>query len=185
MVRMAIVLSGPPIPHREAQPPAVVILPRALRAFERTDPQVHVDLRMMSALERLRTLRSGELDVAFTNYIVPKDFEGLSLEELGTYPLRVAAHKKHRFARLREVPVSEVARQPILAFLETNILRTKYCSRNYFCPTPWLSRSWRNTRVWKELLQGWRRGVEWRLFIRTCLVSLASAWHCALGSRRS
>lgn len=29
---------------------------------------------------------------------------------------RVAAHKKHRFARLREVPVSEVARQPILAF---------------------------------------------------------------------
>jgi len=48
----------------------------------------------------LRALRSGESDVALTNYIVAKDFEGLSVEELGTYRLRVGAHKKHRFARL-------------------------------------------------------------------------------------
>ena len=101
---------------RYSVPPAVEILPRALRAFQRANPQVSVDLRMMSPQKMLRSLRSGNLDVAFTVDVVPKDFEGLSLEELGTYPLRVAAHKKHRFARLREVPMSEVARQPILAF---------------------------------------------------------------------
>ena len=97
-------------------PPAVEILPRALRAFERANPQVSVDLRMMSPQKMLRELRSGDVDVAFTGYVEPTDFEGLCLEELGTYPLRVATHKKHRFARLREVPMSEVASQPILAF---------------------------------------------------------------------
>jgi DNA-binding transcriptional LysR family regulator len=97
-------------------PPAVEIFPRALRAFERANPQVSVDFRMMSAQKMLRALRSGDLDVSLTVCIEPTDFEGLSVEELGTYPLRVAAHKKHRFARLREVPMSEVARQPIIAF---------------------------------------------------------------------
>jgi len=97
-------------------PPAVEILPRALRAFQRTNPQVSIDLRMMSEQQMLRALRSGDLDVSLTAYHDPTDFEGLSVEELGTYPLRVAAHKKHRFARLREVPMSEVARQPMLAY---------------------------------------------------------------------
>jgi LysR family transcriptional regulator, benzoate and cis,cis-muconate-responsive activator of ben and cat genes len=97
-------------------PPAVEILPRALRAFQRANPQASVDLRMMSSEKMLLSLRSGELDVALTVYIVPKDFEGLSLGELGTYPVRVAVHRKHRFARLREVPMSAVASQPILAF---------------------------------------------------------------------
>jgi DNA-binding transcriptional LysR family regulator len=96
-------------------PPAVEILPRALRAFQRTNPQVGVDLRMMSEQKMLRAIRSGNLEVALTAYHVATDFEGLSVEELGTYPVVVAAHKKHRFARLREVQMSEVARQPILA----------------------------------------------------------------------
>jgi DNA-binding transcriptional LysR family regulator len=68
-----------------SMPASVEILPRALQAFQRANPQ-------------------------------PTDFQGLTVEELGTYPLRVATHKKHRFARLREVPMSEVAKQPILAF---------------------------------------------------------------------
>jgi LysR family transcriptional regulator, benzoate and cis,cis-muconate-responsive activator of ben and cat genes len=97
-------------------PPAVEILPRALRAFQRTNPRASVDLRMMSEQKMLRALRSGDLDVCLTAYVLPQDFEGLLVEELGTYPLVVVAHKNHRFARLREVPISEVARQSILAF---------------------------------------------------------------------
>jgi DNA-binding transcriptional LysR family regulator len=98
-------------------PPSVEILPRALRAFQRANPQARVDLRMMPGQKKmLRALRSGDLDVSLTVYIEPTDFQGLKVEELGTYPLRVAAHKKHRFARRREVPMSEVAKQPILAF---------------------------------------------------------------------
>ena len=97
-------------------PPAVEILPRTLRAFQRTNPRVSVDLRMMSEQKMLRALRSGDLDVALTVYVEPKHFEGLSVEDLGTYALVVAAHKNHQFARLREVPMSNVARQSILAF---------------------------------------------------------------------
>jgi len=96
--------------------PAAELLPRALRAFQRTNPGVSVYLCMMSTQDMLRALRSGSLDVALLGYVSPEDFQGLSVEELGVYPFRVAAHKKHRFARLREVAMSEVARQPIIAF---------------------------------------------------------------------
>ena len=95
---------------------AAELLPRALLAFQRTNPEVSVDLRTMPSKNLLRKLRSGALDVALLRYASPENFQGLSVEELGTYPFRVASHKKHRFARLREVPMSEVASQPIVAF---------------------------------------------------------------------
>jgi DNA-binding transcriptional LysR family regulator len=95
---------------------AAELLPRALRAFQRTNPGVSVDLSTMPTQDLLRGLRSGGLDVALLRYVSPEDFRGLSVEELGTYPFRVASHKKHRFARLRAVPMTEVARQPIIAF---------------------------------------------------------------------
>jgi DNA-binding transcriptional LysR family regulator len=56
-------------------PPAVEILPRALRAFHRTNPQVSVDLRMMCEQEMLCALRSGDLDVSLTAHVLPEDFE--------------------------------------------------------------------------------------------------------------
>jgi DNA-binding transcriptional LysR family regulator len=95
---------------------AAELLPRALLAFQRTDPGVSVDLSTMPTQDMLRGLRSGGLDVALLRYVSPENFQGLSVEELGTYPFRVASHKKHRFARLRAVPMSEVAKQPIVAF---------------------------------------------------------------------
>lgn len=61
-----------------------------------------------------RALRSGELDVSLAAYGSPEDFQGLSVELLGTYPVRVAVHKTHRFVRLREVPMAELAKETIL-----------------------------------------------------------------------
>lgn len=95
--------------------PAVELLPRALRAFQRTNPHAKVELRAMETEEMLRALRSGDIDVFLAVYGLPEDFQGLTVEELGEYPLRVAAHRKHRFARLREVPMREVAEQPIIS----------------------------------------------------------------------
>jgi DNA-binding transcriptional LysR family regulator len=92
----------------------VEIIPRALRAFERSNPEVTVNLRSMPVRELPRALRSGELDVSVSMYGSPEDFQGLSVEPLGTYPVRVAVHKTHRFARLREVPMSELAKETIL-----------------------------------------------------------------------
>lgn len=95
--------------------PTVEILSLALRAFQRTNPQAKVDLRAMTGQEMLRALHSGDIDVSILSYGVPEDFQGLTVEELASYPLRVAASKRHRFARLREVPIAEVAKEPIIA----------------------------------------------------------------------
>jgi LysR family transcriptional regulator, benzoate and cis,cis-muconate-responsive activator of ben and cat genes len=92
----------------------VEILRRALRSFSRTHPHVGVDLQEMTSQAMLRGLRDRTLDIALTVTISPRDFEGLAVEHLGAYPLRVAMSKQHRFARMREVPLREVAREPIV-----------------------------------------------------------------------
>jgi DNA-binding transcriptional LysR family regulator len=92
----------------------VEIIPRALRAFQRTNPQVTVDLRRTLIQDMPGALRSGELDVCLGMCGSLEDFRGLSIEPLGAYPLRVAVHKRHRFARLRTVPMSEFVKQTIL-----------------------------------------------------------------------
>jgi DNA-binding transcriptional LysR family regulator len=93
---------------------SVEIIPRALRAFQHTNPEVTVNVRRMPMRDLPRALRSGELDVSLSVYGSPEDFRGLSVEPLGTYPVRVAVHKAHRFARLREVPMTELAKETIL-----------------------------------------------------------------------
>jgi LysR family transcriptional regulator, benzoate and cis,cis-muconate-responsive activator of ben and cat genes len=95
-------------------PAAVEILGRALRSFSRTHPHVSVDLEEMTTQEILRGLRGHTLDIAITAAIAPRDFDGLALESLGTYPICVAMRKKHRFARLREVPMADLVREPLV-----------------------------------------------------------------------
>jgi|SRR5215472_16464097 len=80
----------------------------------------------------LRSLRSGDLDVALTVYIVPKDFEGLSLEELVTYPLRLQLTKSTGSRGYERFPSVRLPACLYSHFLEANILGTKYYSRNYF-----------------------------------------------------
>jgi DNA-binding transcriptional LysR family regulator len=92
----------------------VDILRRALRSFSRTHPNVSIDLREMTSQGILRGLRNRTLDVALTVAISPRDFEGLAVEDLGAYPIHVAVSKKHRFARLREVPLADLAREPLV-----------------------------------------------------------------------
>jgi DNA-binding transcriptional LysR family regulator len=100
---------------RVAHAPAMVeILRRALRSFSRTHPHVSVDLLELTGQGMLRGLRDRTLDVALTVAISPRDFEGLTVENFGAYPICVAMSSKHRFARLREVPLGDFAREPIV-----------------------------------------------------------------------
>src|SRR5258706_9341402 len=100
---------------RVAHAPAMVeILRRALRSFSRTHPHVSVDLRELTGQGMLRGLRDRTLDVALTVAISPRDFEGLAVENLGAYSICVAVSDKHRFARLRKVPLGDLAREPII-----------------------------------------------------------------------
>jgi LysR family transcriptional regulator, benzoate and cis,cis-muconate-responsive activator of ben and cat genes len=95
--------------------PTSEVLPRALRAFRRTNPQAKSDLRAMTTEEMIRALSSGDIDVSLMADGLPEDLGGLTVEELCTYPLRVATSKNHRFARVRVVPIAEVAKEPIIA----------------------------------------------------------------------
>ena len=94
--------------------PTAEILPRALRSFQRSHPQIQVDLREMSTQGMLRGLRERTLDAALIVAISPQDFSGLTVQELGRYPVRVAVDRKHRFARLKEVRLGDVAFEPIV-----------------------------------------------------------------------
>jgi DNA-binding transcriptional LysR family regulator len=92
---------------------AIEVLRGVLPSFSRTHPDVSVHLREMTSQGMLRALRDRTLDVALTVAISPSDFEGLAVEALGAYPICLAMSRKHRFARLREVPLADVAREPI------------------------------------------------------------------------
>jgi DNA-binding transcriptional LysR family regulator len=99
-----------------AAPPTAEILPRILRLFQQTHPQIRVDLREMSNQGMLLGLRDRTLDAALIVSISPHDFVGLTVQELGRYPVCVAMRKKHRFVRWREVPMREIAREPLVTY---------------------------------------------------------------------
>jgi DNA-binding transcriptional LysR family regulator len=128
----------------------------------------------------LRALRSGDLDVSLTVYIEPTDFQGLTVEELGTYPLRVATHKKHRFARLREVPMSEVAKQPILAFSREEYPSYQAFVANLLLPYTTAPKIMAEYDNLESIVVGVEAGRGVAIIYEGVAVSLASAWCCAL-----
>jgi DNA-binding transcriptional LysR family regulator len=99
-----------------AASPSVEILPRALRAFKESNPSVAVDFRNMTSRAIVDGLHDGTLDVALAVTVSPSEFDGLTLEHLRTYGIRVAVHPLHRFARSRRVPLTEIVKEPLVAF---------------------------------------------------------------------
>ena len=99
-----------------AASPSVEILPRALRRFKQSNPNVAVDLRNMTSRAILSGLHDGSLDVALVVTVSPSEFDGLIVENLRTYGMRVAMHPRHRLAQRRRVPLSEIAKEPLVAF---------------------------------------------------------------------
>ena len=90
------------------------IFGRTLRSFSRAHPRVSVDLRERTTRGILRGLRDRSLDIAFVVPTSLGDFAGLTVENLASYPVYVTVNRKHRFARLRAVHLSELAREPIV-----------------------------------------------------------------------
>lgn len=99
-----------------AASPTIEILPRALQRFHQMKPAARVELFDMSTQAMLRGLRERTLDVALVVSLAPPDFAGLTLEQIATYPIRVAMHANHRFTRQRVVRLKDVASQPLVTF---------------------------------------------------------------------
>lgn len=99
-----------------AASPTVEILPRALQRFLEMKPRARVELHDMSTQAMLRGLRERTLDVALIVSIAAPGFAGVTVEEIATYPVRVAMHSEHRFARLQRVLLRDIAGESLLTF---------------------------------------------------------------------
>jgi LysR family transcriptional regulator, benzoate and cis,cis-muconate-responsive activator of ben and cat genes len=99
-----------------AASPTIEILPRALRRFHKMKPSVRVELHDMSTQGMLRGLQERTLDVALIVSLARPELAGLVVEQIATYPGRVAMHSKHRFARLERVRLQDIAGESLVTF---------------------------------------------------------------------
>src|ERR1700720_620616 len=95
--------------------PTAEILPKILRAFQRTMPNVHVKLHDWSNNAILNGIRDGRLQLGL---IVPplkaSALHNVRYEELFHERVCVAVAPQHPFARRRAIPIAEVAAEPLI-----------------------------------------------------------------------
>jgi LysR family transcriptional regulator, benzoate and cis,cis-muconate-responsive activator of ben and cat genes len=94
----------------------VRILPPALRAFQAALPNLRVLLHDLSTEEMLARLRDGVLQIAFLVRPTPVMLRGLRFEELLRDSLCLAVAPKHPLARRRAVKLTELVREPLIAY---------------------------------------------------------------------
>ncbi len=102
-----------------AATPAVEILNQSMQKFHKLHPLVSVELFDLSSNGILKGVTEKKLDLGVTVAVSPQSFEGLVLEQLGTYDINVAFHKKHRFAKCKQVPLAEIAKEELITFTRT------------------------------------------------------------------
>jgi len=92
----------------------VEILPRALRAFTRSFPEVRVTLHDLSAQDMLPLVLQKNLDIALTlpPYKLPRE---LGMKELARYEPCLAVGTTHPLAKLKVVSLNRVAFEPVAA----------------------------------------------------------------------
>jgi DNA-binding transcriptional LysR family regulator len=95
--------------------PTAEILPKILRAFQRTMPNVHVKLHDWSNNAILNGIRDGRVQLGL---IVPplkaSALHDVRYEELFHERVCVAVAPQHPFARRRAIPITEVAAEPLI-----------------------------------------------------------------------
>ena len=94
----------------------VELLPRALKHFQETHPEVRVQLHDLSTQEMLRGLRDGNLHVALMIQVSSKVLAGFVFEELQRHAVCVAVHPAHPLARARKVGLEQIADERLVAF---------------------------------------------------------------------
>jgi len=94
----------------------VELLPRALKYFRESNPDVRVQLHDLSTQEMLRGLNDGNLQVALLVQVSPKALAGLVFDELQCHPVCVVMHPAHPLARARRVGLEQIAKERLIAF---------------------------------------------------------------------
>jgi DNA-binding transcriptional LysR family regulator len=99
-----------------APSPTAEILPAALRVLEKAEPEVKVALHDLSGNEMLAALQNGKLQFAVLvdpGALLPAN---VVFRPLKHYPQCVAFAPEHRFARLKRVPLAQLALEPLVIY---------------------------------------------------------------------
>jgi DNA-binding transcriptional LysR family regulator len=99
-----------------APSPTVEILPPALAAFQKSVPRVKVLLHDLSSDELVAGLRNATLELAIMVEPDSEQAAGIEFEVLRTYPVCVALAATHPLARLKSIPLTKLAAEPLVGF---------------------------------------------------------------------
>ncbi len=90
-------------------------LPRAIRAYRDRYPGVRITLTESTSVSLLRSLRAGEVDVAFVRppYVADPEFKS---ERVLDEPMLVALPPDHRLVRKRAIPMAALADEDFVLY---------------------------------------------------------------------
>lgn len=90
-------------------------LPRAIRAYRDRYPGVRITLTESTSVSLLRSLRAGEVDVAFVRppYVADPEFES---ERVLNEPMLIALPPDHRLVRKRAIPMAALADEDFVLY---------------------------------------------------------------------
>lgn len=94
----------------------VLILPNALRAFQKSMPEARAVLHDLSTEEMLTHLRESKLQIALMVRPTKAMLRGLVFRELARYPMCVAVSPGHPFSKTRSVSLDQAVRQPLIGY---------------------------------------------------------------------
>jgi DNA-binding transcriptional LysR family regulator len=94
----------------------VHLLPRTLRLFQESCPDVQVRLHDLSTQEMIDGLRKGALHVALMIRVSGKAMSGLAFERLRKFAVCVAAHPSHPAAQAVAVGLEDLAHERLIGY---------------------------------------------------------------------
>jgi LysR family transcriptional regulator, benzoate and cis,cis-muconate-responsive activator of ben and cat genes len=94
----------------------VELLPCALHSFHNLAPGVHVKLHDLSSEEMMHGASEGRLHLSLVARPEAGALRGLKYEPLQDYPICVGVPAKHRLARAKEVKLSQIENEPLVAY---------------------------------------------------------------------
>jgi DNA-binding transcriptional LysR family regulator len=112
----------------------VEMLPRALKLFEQTAPDVRVSLHDLSTGECAERLQSNKLDLALIVRPSASRGRGLVFEKLVEYPLYAAVSTLHPLARKRALPIARLAKERLVAYSREDYPEYLILLRDLFRP---------------------------------------------------
>jgi len=99
-----------------APTPTAEVLPKILRKFHESSPQIQVVLHDHSSPEMLRGLREKRLDAAFMMEPAKQSARGIVFEPLRSYRVGIAMSPIHRLVRRKSIAICELLDEPFIAY---------------------------------------------------------------------